>query len=53
MTKIAGALQEDRYTFVNISVSVLRMRNISGIIVEEIKTHILRSITLFQKSCRV
>jgi hypothetical protein len=53
LTKIMGTLQEDRYILVIISLSVLRMRNVSGIIVEEIKTHILPSITIYRKSCRV
>ena len=53
LTKITGTLREDLYTLVIISLSFLRMRNFSGIIVEEIKTHILRSITAFQKSCSV
>jgi hypothetical protein len=49
-----GTLHEDRYTFFIISRSfLLRMKNVSGKIVEKVKTHILGSITGFQKSCRL
>jgi HKD family nuclease len=43
-----GTLHEDRYTIFITSRSVLlRMRNVSEIVVEKIKTHILCSITFF------
>ena len=45
MTRLTGTLNTDQCTFVTVSCSVLlRMRNISGKIVEKIKTHILSSI---------
>jgi hypothetical protein len=45
-----GTLHEDLCTFTIISRRILlRMRNISENIVEEIKTHILFSITFFEK----
>jgi len=47
-----NTLHEDQYTFVIISRSVLlRMRNVSNKIVEKFKTHTLRSLTCFRKSC--
>ena len=45
---IPGTLHEDRCTFCITSRSVvLRMRNVSGKIIERIKTHILCSVTFF------
>jgi hypothetical protein len=45
-------LHEDVSTFMITSRCILlRMRNISDKIIEKIKTHILRSIILFQKPC--
>ena len=49
-----ATLHEDQYTFLIISHSVLlRMRNASDRIIEKMKTHILCSITSFQKLCHL
>jgi hypothetical protein len=46
--RITRTLHEDRYTVLITSHSVLpTMRNVSGKIVEKIKTHILRSVNFF------
>jgi hypothetical protein len=51
LTRLTGTLQEDQYTFLIISHSVLRrVRNVSREISEKIKTKILCSITFLQKS---
>ena len=43
-----GTLREHECTFLIITRSfLLRMRNVSDKIVEKIKTHVLRSITIF------
>jgi len=50
MTRLKGALHEDRLKFFIISRSVkLRMRNVSGKVVERIQTHILYSREFFSK----
>jgi hypothetical protein len=50
LTWITGTLHEDVWTFVIKSCWILPiMRNISDKVVENIKTHILCSVTLFQK----
>ena len=52
--RITDTLPEDRYTSLIISRSIIRtMRNVSGKVVERIKTHILCSVTVFRKSCRL
>jgi len=49
-----GTLHEDLCTFVTISRSfLLRMRNVSNQLIEEIKQNILCSINVFKKSCRL
>jgi hypothetical protein len=52
LTKITDTLHEYQHTFLITSHSILlRMRNVSDKIVEEIKTQILCSITFLRKSC--
>ena len=54
LNKNNGTLHEDLRTFLIVYDSVLlRMRNVSDKIVEKVETHILRSITVFKKSCHI
>jgi len=54
LTGITGTLYEEQYTFVMISFSVLlRMKICRTKAVENIKTHILCSITFFPEKCTV
>ena len=49
-----GTLHEDQYIFLIILHSfLLRIRNVSDIFTEKIKTHILHSITIFFKPCHL
>jgi len=44
----------DQYTFLIVSRSVLlRMRNVSGRVLEKLVTHISCSVRFFRKSCRL
>ena len=49
---MTGTPQEDRCTFSIISRGIIRrMRNVSGKVVQKIKTHVLCSVTFPRKSC--
>jgi hypothetical protein len=51
-TRVTVTLHEDVFTFVTVTCWILlRIRNVSGKVVEKLKTHILCSITVFRKSC--
>jgi len=55
LTRITGTLHKDKHTFLIISRSVLlrKKKMFKTKVVDKIKTHILRPIFFFRKSCRL